>query len=144
VKLNKESEHAIKGLAYLARQPQGKPTTLEEIAASQRLPKSFLSKIFRRLSAHGIVGASRGVDGGYFIQRPPEGISLLDIIEAVEGPKILGMCLFWDKGCDEDACPLCQCHVMNLRDTALGMLRSTTLASLAQGPGGSAGGGTTA
>jgi Rrf2 family protein len=130
VKLNKESEHAIRGLAYLARQPRGKPITLEEIAASERLPKSFLSKIFRRLSAHGIIGASRGLDGGYFIQRPLDAISVLAVIEAVEGPKILGMCLFWDKRCDEDACPLCQCHGMRLRETALGVLRSTTLASL--------------
>lgn len=50
------------------------------------MPSRFLLQILRRLVAHGILRSSRGVDGGYALERAPEEISLLDLIEAIDGP----------------------------------------------------------
>jgi Rrf2 family protein len=56
------------------------------MAASGHMPDRFLLQILRNLVAHGLLRSTRGVIGGYTLARPPEEISLLDIIEAVEGP----------------------------------------------------------
>jgi Rrf2 family protein len=50
------------------------------------MPERFLLQILRNLVTHGILRSTRGVDGGYTLTRPPEDISLLDVIEAIEGP----------------------------------------------------------
>lgn len=50
------------------------------------MPERFLLQILRNLVTHGILRSTRGVDGGYALTRPPENISLLDVIEAIEGP----------------------------------------------------------
>ena len=54
------------------------------------MPERFLLQILRNLVTHGILRSTRGVDGGYALTRPPEDISLLDIIEAIEGPLDVG------------------------------------------------------
>ena len=50
------------------------------------MPERFLLQILRNLVNHGILQSTRGVDGGYTLHRSPEDISLLEIIEAIEGP----------------------------------------------------------
>jgi Rrf2 family protein len=50
------------------------------------MPERFLLQILRSLVTHGILGSTRGVDGGYVLERSPEEVSLLDVIEAVDGP----------------------------------------------------------
>lgn len=54
------------------------------------MPERFLLQILRNLVTHGILRSTRGVDGGYALTRPPEKISLLDVIEAIEGPMNAG------------------------------------------------------
>jgi Rrf2 family protein len=50
------------------------------------MPERFLLQILRQLVTHGILHSARGVDGGYTLDRPPERISLLEVIEAIDGP----------------------------------------------------------
>lgn len=50
------------------------------------MPERFLLQILRNLVNHGILRSTRGVDGGYSLTRPPEQVSLLELIEAIEGP----------------------------------------------------------
>lgn len=52
------------------------------------MPERFLLQILRNLVTHGILHSTRGVDGGYSLERKPEEISLLDLIEAIDGPLI--------------------------------------------------------
>ena len=54
------------------------------------MPERFLLQILRNLVTHGILRSTRGVDGGYTLTRSPEDISLLDVIEAIEGPMDAG------------------------------------------------------
>jgi Rrf2 family protein len=56
------------------------------LAAEGKMPERFLLQILRNLVAHGILSSTRGVDGGYTLDRAPEEISLLEIIEAIDGP----------------------------------------------------------
>ena len=52
------------------------------------MPEKFLLQILRNLAAHGILASTRGVDGGYSLDRPPSKISLLEVIEAIDGPLV--------------------------------------------------------
>ena len=52
------------------------------------MPERFLLQILRNLVTHGILHSTRGVDGGYSLERKPDDISLLDLIEAIDGPLI--------------------------------------------------------
>ena len=60
--------------------------TAETIAAGQQLPLAFTKQILARMRRAGLVQAQRGGDGGYRLAVPPEGISVADIVRAVEGP----------------------------------------------------------
>lgn len=57
-----------------------------KIAAQGDMPERFLLQILRHLVTHGILRSTRGVDGGYRLDRPAEKISLLEVIEAIDGP----------------------------------------------------------
>ncbi|MFQ5689326.1 MAG: RrF2 family transcriptional regulator [Gemmatimonadota bacterium] len=131
MQLTRESEHAIEGLKFLAGRPPGEATPLAEIARQQGLPLSFLSKIFQKLARHDVVKAARGRGHGYHLSKPAASISILDVLVAVEGPRLLNRCLLWQSRChDDDPCPL---HDF-LKDRAAAMeeaLRGITLADLA-------------
>jgi Rrf2 family protein len=65
---------------------------VDEIAREMATPKSFLAKILQKLVKAGVVQSFRGVKGGFRLNRAPEDISLLDVIEAVEGAIALNAC----------------------------------------------------
>jgi Rrf2 family protein len=62
------------------------PIPCSQLAAEGHMPERFLLQILRHLVIHGILHSTRGVDGGYTLERKPEEISLLEIIEAIDGP----------------------------------------------------------
>ncbi len=77
---------AVVELARLSSSPQ--PTTIEVIARKRGIPDKFLVQILLQLKRDGIVRSVRGVHGGYLLGRAPESITLLDIVQAVDGPVI--------------------------------------------------------
>lgn len=66
--------------------PADDPVTVETIAARRNIPEKFLVHVLLQLKRTGIVRSVRGSKGGYLLGRPPEAVSLLDIVEAIEGP----------------------------------------------------------
>ncbi|MCH8937355.1 MAG: Rrf2 family transcriptional regulator, partial [Gemmatimonadetes bacterium] len=62
--LTRESEYALKGLAWLATHPPGDVVPLVEIAEVQQLPSTFLAKIFQKLARHGLLESDRGRGSG--------------------------------------------------------------------------------
>ncbi len=85
-RISKGVEYAIKGLIYLVSQPPNKTIPLSEVSEAEDIPKSFLIKIFQMMMRRGIVKSERGLDGGFMLARSPYEISLLEVIEAVDGP----------------------------------------------------------
>ena len=105
--LTRESEYALRGLAFLASCPPGSIVSLGDIAEAQALPPTFLAKIFQKLTRHGLVSAQRGRGRGYLLTEPAASITLRQIFEAVEGPRLHQQCLVWSGDCrDERPCPL--------------------------------------
>lgn len=88
MKLSKKGEYALKALIELAIDyEKGKTATLiEDIATRKSIPQKYLEQILLGLKKSGVLEAKRGVGGGYMLSRPPEHISLGQIIRVVEGP----------------------------------------------------------
>jgi Rrf2 family protein len=86
MKLSRTVAYAIQAALQLAQSDDFKPVPCSRLAAEGKMPERFLLQILRNLVAHGILCSTRGVDGGYTLDRKPEEISLLEIIEAIDGP----------------------------------------------------------
>ncbi|MGC3972100.1 MAG: Rrf2 family transcriptional regulator [Pirellulales bacterium] len=86
MKLSRTVEYAVQAMLALSQHEQGTPVPCSKLAAGGQMPERFLLQILRSLVTHGILSSTRGVDGGYALERPVELISLLDVIEAIDGP----------------------------------------------------------
>jgi Rrf2 family protein len=85
-------EYALRAMIHLADRPDGVARGIE-IAQREQIPRYFLEKVIRDLMRGGLVRSHRGPGGGYQLARPASEISFKDIIEAVEGPITLNVCV---------------------------------------------------
>lgn len=121
---------AIRAALFLALQPPGKLSTVQEIAAGTGLPKSYLAKIVHQLASAGLVRSFRGPGGGFELGRAPEAISLSAVVRAMEGPYEPEDCVLGSQWCSSaNPCPL-DLQWGLLRDKAEKLLDQTTLATL--------------
>jgi Rrf2 family protein len=86
MKLSRTVAYAVQATLQLAQAKSDAPVPCSRLAAEGRMPERFLLQILRHLVTHGILHSTRGVDGGYSLERRPEEISLLEVIEAIDGP----------------------------------------------------------
>jgi len=133
MKLGRESAYAIEGLLVLAKKPLGTAMLLRDIAASRGVPKSFLAKIFQKLTRSGIVSSSRGAIRGYALARRPKEIKVKEIFVAIEGPDLFDRCFFWSDRCaDSNPFPM-HFRWKQVKQQVIGkLMERTTLADLAK------------
>jgi len=86
MKLSRTVAYALQATMQLAVSDSDTPVPCSQIASKGEMPERFLLQVLRSLVNHGVLRSTRGVDGGYMLIRSPEEISLLDVIEAIEGP----------------------------------------------------------
>lgn len=94
MRLTRASRYAIGALVHIAQRPGG-PVASHEIARAEHIPEWFLLKVLKPIAAAGILFSYRGPGGGYQLARPPKTITLLQVVETVEGP-IRGHVEPWD------------------------------------------------
>ena len=104
MKLSMEAEFAIRGILCLVREYGRGPVPLEDVCRRRKLQKQYLTKIFGKLVRANLIDGVRGRGGGYVLARPPEEISLLDVIEAIEGRLALNLCQHNPAKCKEVGC----------------------------------------
>lgn len=83
--ITNRSYYGISALSYLAVNSKGKFIGIREIATSQNLPVRFLELVFSRLRSADIVKSTRGAAGGYQLSRPPDQITLAEVVSVCEG-----------------------------------------------------------
>lgn len=83
MRLTTRGRYAVTALLDLALQPAEQTITLAEIAARQSISVAYLEQLFAKLKRQGLVASVRGANGGYYLARPAESITVLEIIEAV-------------------------------------------------------------
>jgi Rrf2 family protein len=83
--ISARSDYAVRACVVLAAAGAG-PTKGEAVAAAQHIPAKFLEAILGALRQAGIVASRRGADGGYWLARPADDVTVADVIRAVDGP----------------------------------------------------------
>lgn len=107
--ITRATEYAIRAVLFMAAQPHGTTVLKKDICREQGITPAFLTKILQPLIKAGIVGSHRGVRGGFYLNRAPDTITLLDVIKAEEGPIHLNLCLAEEGSCERDSsCPVHQ------------------------------------
>jgi Rrf2 family protein len=86
MKLSRTVAYAVQATLQLAKNSSNMPVPCSQLASDGNMPERFLLQILRNLVTHGILRSTRGVDGGYTLVRPPSEVSLLEVIEAIDGP----------------------------------------------------------
>ena len=130
MQITRQADYALRAMIYLARLEPGQRAATSHIAEQQHIPPSFLAKIISQLSIAGLIHTSRGARGGVSMARTPEEISILEVVEAIDGPialnectAISGTCIFGEN------CPL---HPIWCKTQAelIEKLRTTTFAAV--------------
>ncbi|MET7744966.1 Rrf2 family transcriptional regulator [Streptomyces sp. NPDC005385] len=85
--ISAKADYATRALLELAREP-ARPLTCEAIASSQQIPFRFLKSVVGELRRAGLVRSQRGCEGGYWLGRPADEVTLLDVVRAVDGELI--------------------------------------------------------
>jgi Rrf2 family protein len=93
MQVSRRVDYALRAAIHLARNEGGRAESVAEISASEGIPKKFLEKILQDLIHAGVVASRRGAHGGYTLARPAAVISFKDVMEAVEGPIALNVCV---------------------------------------------------
>jgi len=107
MQVTRQGDYAVRSVLYLARQPFKKVSFVSEISEEYLIPQSFLAKILQKLVKAKIVRSYRGVKGGFSLAKQSREISMLDVLEAVEGRVHLNICLKDKKNCEfSKNCPV--------------------------------------
>jgi len=133
LQLSKRGDYVVRSAICLARAYEsGMPKKLRQVSAEMGVPRTFVSQILGDLVHAGLAVSSFGKDGGYRLARPPAEISLLEVVEAGEGPLAPDTCALGDGPCRWEAvCPLHESW--GAASSALrGELAATTLAEVAE------------
>jgi Rrf2 family protein len=128
---SRSAEYAIRAFVYLARVPEGKYAMARQIAGETGVPAHFLAKILQQLARHGYLKSSKGPTGGFSLGRAAQSISLLDLVDAVDGVADYKRCLGGMTECsDEAACGLHDSW-KQMRSSILHYLEQTSIAAVA-------------
>lgn len=141
MRITRAGEYAVRAILYAASMGPGTVVGRMEIAEAMEIPSQFLAKIARQLSRAGIVEIVQGARGGIRLRLKPEELTLLDVIEAVEGEIFLNDCIMNPGSCRRS--PTCAVNAVwnRARDLLRGCLKEATFERLLEegicGPGSS-------
>jgi Rrf2 family protein len=129
---SKTVEYALRAVAHLAYEaPQARTT--EQISDATRVKPAYLSKVLQALSRAGIVKSQRGVGGGITLARRPEGLTILEVVNAVDPIQRIKTCPLGLKTHGMRLCPLHR-RMDDALATVEAAFRSTTLAEVLAEP----------
>ena len=129
LELTKRADYAIRAVLALSRAADGERLSVRRIAADERIPERFLPLVMGDLVRAGLVEGTVGRTGGYRLAKPSTEISLLEVVEAVEGDSRRRVCVLRGGPCALAA--VCDVHAVfaAAQDDVLGRLRTATIAA---------------
>ena len=130
LELSSEGRYALRALVYLAE--IGEQASADRISAEANVPRRLLARILARLSHAGLVESEQGRRGGSRLARPPQEITLLDAVDAAEGPFGVTRCIMQNRACGSG--PPCAMHNAweEGQQAILGYLETQTLGDFVQ------------
>lgn len=107
MKISRKADYALRAVLYISKQPVDKRNSINAIAESESVPRDFLAKILKELTRAEILKSYQGVHGGYQLAKSPNQVSVLDVIEAMDGPLGINLCVRGEDGCDREKSQCC-------------------------------------
>jgi len=134
--ISRQTDYAVRVVLHLACLEEGAQVSIAEISESRDLPMAFVRRLIKPLVARGILASSRGSAGGLRLARPARDITLLEVVDAMEGGLALNHCVDSEKGCPlAHGCPV-QSVWAGATQALAGHLAAVRFDTLAVGPGG--------
>jgi len=93
MQITRQADYAVRAILCLAQIGNNGRVSTSHVAKEQKIPSSFLAKIISQLSIAGLLHTSRGARGGVTLAREPKNITLLEVVEAIDGPIQLNVCV---------------------------------------------------
>ncbi len=128
--ITKQADYGIRVLICLSHLSPGQVVPMKEVARRAHIPSSFMPKIISHLTNRGLIITERGKSGGIRLAKKPEEISIYEVVEAIDGPPLLNVCMS-----RPGECPLnTRCEVYHMwrkaQDCLDTLLRETRLAQV--------------
>ncbi len=130
MQLTMEGEYAVRAMMHIASLPKDSVARIPDVSREWDIPEKFLRKIVAKLTRGGLLLSHRGAGGGVTLGKAAKSITLLDVIELIEGPMALNKCLINPRFCRRTR--TCSVHVVwcEAQTAMRAILNSRTLAEL--------------
>jgi Rrf2 family protein len=131
MQLTRAADYAVRVMLHLASQPDGTVISKSVLAKASDAPPSFLSKILQAMARAGLIQGRRGVEGGFLLTEGGAQASLLDVVESIDGPVALNLCLSSGDCCDRSG--HCAAHGVwqRAQSAMVAVLRESKIAEMA-------------
>jgi Rrf2 family protein len=130
--ITRATEYSIRAVLHLASKYPAEVVSKQEICDAEGVTPAFLTKILQPLIRSGLVRSKRGVAGGFALARDPGRLTLLDVMQAVDEPLTLNMCLLEGHQCERECC--CPIHRLwsEARESIEGVFSRKSLSDLVE------------
>ncbi|HTS60707.1 MAG TPA: Rrf2 family transcriptional regulator [Candidatus Acidoferrales bacterium] len=132
MQLTRAADYAVRVMIHLAGLPPDARVSRSELSAAAECPEQFLSKVLQNLTRAGLIVSRRGNTGGFELDARHRDASLLEVVEAIEGPIRLNLCLNSDHSCSRQG--WCPAHLVwaKAQKAMVEVLGATTIGELAR------------
>lgn len=113
MQLTRAADYGVRAMVHLAGLKPDARCSITELARATEVPDAFLNKVMQRLTAAGLIASHRGPAGGFRLNTPAASVSILQVVEAIEGPLQLNLCT--NRCADGPTCgraPWCPVHLV--------------------------------
>jgi Rrf2 family protein len=138
MQITQTADYAVRTVVYLALHGNGGPVAASVIAKEMMIPGDYISKVIQALARAGLVESIAGRNGGAQLARTPAELSMLGIVEAVDGPVALTRCVIRPGACPRDTYCVVHGFWQLAQDGLIGLLSKTTIADICRSKDGEA------
>ena len=131
LRLSKKADYALIAMKHLARKAGAQSTSAREIAEQYDIPIELLAKVLQRLVRTGLLVSTQGTRGGYLLSRPPKAISVVDVVQAIDGPFTVTACSTEKIDCEQYGKCSVRDSLWQIRERIVAALGTVTLSEMA-------------
>lgn len=129
LKLSKKIDYGLLAINYMATHEEHEITNTKQIAEEYNIPVELLAKVLQRLAKKGLVASQNGPKGGYALAKPPDNITVADVVEAIEGPIRIADCYKDDRCLQMGRCSI-RSPIEKIQASIIRLLHGMTLAQI--------------
>lgn len=130
--IKRNTDYALRALVHMAEAEHGRFYRMGELATATGAPETFLRKVVQKLDAAGVVSTRRGRSGGVCFRKDPDSITVLEVVEAVQGPVAINKCFVSNRECGGRSACLIRRNLGGIQEDLIGLLRAATVSNLAR------------